>query len=167
MFEYAGLGIRPVEASDLELLKFSRNEQSTWQNLTDIDMINGTQQSAWFSRLSEDKTRSYFIVCKSDLPVGMIRITDINYHNSTACVGCDVFPEHRGRGHGQNIMSIIKQYCFKWLNLRMLWLLVSADNLVAEYIYEKVGFKKTGCLPRYLYRDGAYVDYNLMVCENV
>lgn len=63
MFTFEGVSLRPVEETDLEVLRSLRNEQSTWTNLTDIQLITAEQQKQWFQSIGTSSTRMYFVAC--------------------------------------------------------------------------------------------------------
>ena len=54
-----------------------------------------------------------------------------------------VFPEFRGCGYSQSILSCINNICLK-KELHLLRLVVDYDNNIAIKSYEKFGFKKIG-----------------------
>ena len=61
----------------------------------------------------------------------------------------------------QEILEIVRHTAFEQLELT-----VFADNVRAIWLYEKVGFVKTGLLPRaYRLKDGSYHDEVQMVCR--
>ena len=49
-----------------------------------------------------------------------------------------------------------------WLNLTRLELEVYADNAAAIHLYERFGFTYEGTLRQHAFRDGEYVDSNMM-----
>ncbi|MBN1683040.1 GNAT family N-acetyltransferase [Candidatus Bathyarchaeota archaeon] len=51
------------------------------------------------------------------------------------------------------------------MGLRMLTLTVFSTNNRARHVYEKVGFREVGCIPKELYKDGKYIDHVWMVKE--
>lgn len=162
MYKKGILTIRPMDETDLEFIRSIRNDESTWMNLTNVEMISDAQQKKWFENLTNSATQKYFIAGKDDSDIGMVRITNLDLINRNACVGCDVALEYRGRGLGTSLMSLVVSYCFEVLNLEMIWLMVLETNAPALRAYEKVGFKETGRLPHCLYRNGKYQDYILM-----
>lgn len=161
--------IRPVGEGDLPLLAEHRNSQLTWNGLTDIFPKWPHQQKKWLDSMGD--TNMYFMVesvnpeIDYDVylgPIGLVRITDVDNTNQTACVGLDVLETHRGRGHAAKIMRLIQKYCFKYLNMHHLWLLVFDDNIPAIRTYRKTGFRLEGVLREHLYRDGLWHDYLYM-----
>ncbi len=163
MFTFEGVSLRPVEETDLEVLRALRNEQSTWENLTDITLITAEQQKQWFQSIGTSFTRRYFVACsESHAFWGMVRMDEIDTINNSCRVGCDILPELRGRGYGSKVMDVILKYCFDYLNMHRVWLAVASFNLVASKMYAKKGFRLEGAYREALYRDGTYHDYHLL-----
>lgn len=166
--------IKPVGRDDLPSLAEHRNSELTWNGLSDIFPKWQRQQVKWLKSMSE--TNMYFVVYekgpKDDLfdmgvihwpvRVGLIRITDVDYVNNNALVGLDVFEDERGQGHASKIMRLIQDYCFNYLNMHRLWLLVKEDNMPAIKAYRRTGFRLEGVMRQHLYRDGLYHDYLMM-----
>jgi UDP-4-amino-4,6-dideoxy-N-acetyl-beta-L-altrosamine N-acetyltransferase len=162
MFKFADLYMRPVEESDLESIRRMRNDPSTWCNLTDITLLTEDAQRDWFHSLHKSGKQRYYSVCndKHQL-VGLVRMDEIDFVNSSARVGCDVLPEHRSKGIGTKIMAGVVKYCFNYLNLHRIWLAVLETNKAAIRVYEKVGFQPEGRYREAIYREGQYLDYLL------
>lgn len=164
MFVYKDIYLRPIEEKDLENIRKLRNDPSTWINLTDVTLIDPVMQKNWFNSLPQKyNSCRYFVVCKSkDKFIGLIRMDEIDWVNKSIRVGCDVAVNARGKGCGQLIMRMIKEYCFNYLNMHRLWLAVMEYNTKARHVYEKAGFKTEGRYRKAIYRNGKYHDYILM-----
>ncbi len=164
MFKYKNLYFRPVEEKDLELILKLRNDPTTWRNLTDIDLIDAESQKSWLKMLSKQKkSKRYFTVYNlKNRFVGLIRMDEFDWANRSVRVGCDVAKELRGKGLGTQIMEMVVQYCFQYLNMHRLWLLVLEFNGAARTVYKKAGFKEEGCYRKAIFREGKYHDYILM-----
>lgn len=152
--------MRPVNPNDLDTLASHRNQEGTWAGLTDALPIYEHNQKRWFESLSSNDF--YFIGYYEDQEIGFIRLTDIDYRNSNACVGCDVFYGYRGLGHAESLMNLVISYCFDILNLHRVWLLVADYNEAAKKVYTKVGFVEEGRMRQQLFRRGEYHDYVMM-----
>ena len=163
MFTFDGITIRTVERFDLEKMRALRNDFSTWINLTDIQLINVVAQERWFSTISESRDRKYFVVCDKEHDfIGIVRCDEIDHLNRSMRIGCDVVPELRGKGYGSRIYDLLLKYCFDFLNMHRLWLLVIDTNLVAMRLYARKGFREEGRYRDALFRDGRYRDYIIM-----
>lgn len=162
MYTYKNLKMRQLESTDLDFLKWMRNDESTWINLTDIGMISEENQLDWYNDLSKSKDRKYFIVFDGDERVGVIRMREIDYINRSARVGCDISQTRRGRGIGTTVMEMVVDYCFNFLNMHRLWLCVLEYNKPAIKVYTKAGFVEEGRYKQAIYRKGHYWDYIVM-----
>jgi len=77
-------------------------------------------------------------------------------------VGADVVPHLRAQGYGSKVYTLLKKYCFEYLNMHRIWLAVLDSNEIALKLYEKQGFKVEGRYREALFREGYYHDYIIM-----
>ncbi len=166
--------IRSIQPEDLRFLADLRGETNTWMYLGSPDFINEASQRVWYDKVSNDPTKQYMIYQKNhtlpldNLPcrVGMVRIDEINCTHRSARVGGDIITEFRRRGHATNMYRLIQEYCFDFLNLHRIWLLVVDYNEPAIALYKKVGFKEEGRYIDGFLRAGKYSDYICMSLIN-
>ena len=163
MFEYAGVRIRPIEELDLWNMVELRASPSVWMNLGSIEMINLRQQRKWFAQVSSNPRAFYYIFCSQEIPfIGIVRTDEIDYINRSIRVGGDILPEYQGQGYGTLMIELLKKYCFDFLNMHRIWLLVLVTNVPAIELYFKAGFVQEGVQLKAIYRDGRYIDYIMM-----
>ena len=163
MFEYAGVCIRPVEESDLEQMVKLRADSLVWTNLGNIEMISLRQQKEWFERMLSNPIARYYILCSEEIDfIGIVRTDEIDYINCSIRVGGDILPEYQGQGYGTRMYILLKKYCFDYLNMNRMWLLVLETNEVAIRLYRKAGFEEEGRQRQAVYRDGRYINYIMM-----
>lgn len=161
MFSYNELSIRKIDSKDLEFLLYLRSK--VWSNLGNIDFINDVEQEDWIRQTSKDKRKLYCILSNNEYgDIGIVRLDEIDYINRNMRVGGDILPEFQGQGYGKKMMSLIKKYCFDYLNMNRLWLMVLEGNKKAFYLYIKEGFIEEGRQRQAIYRNGMYQDYILM-----
>jgi len=168
MFIYDNIYIHPVEEKDLSFIKNLRNDPSTWVNLTSVEMLTDQNQIKWFDSL-QSSNKKYFIVCRSldHTSVGMIRTDFIDYINRNIQIGVDIDPKFRGQGYGDKAYKLFLQYCFDYLNMHRVWLLVLDYNKIGLHVYLKNGFKEEGRQREAILREGKYHDYVMMsILEN-
>ncbi|AZS16596.1 GNAT family N-acetyltransferase [Paenibacillus lutimineralis] len=90
-------------------------------------------------RLNQPFT-DYYIIKISNNPVGAIRI--VKYENKTYRVSpIFILPEYRGKGIAQKVFSIIENMYNDARNWELDTILQEQGNC---YLYEKLGYKKTG-----------------------
>ena len=79
-------------------------------------------------------------------------------------IGVGIRRGYRDIGIGTEIMRALTAHA-KTMGLEMIDLAVASSNKRAIHVYEKVGFKETGRIPRFYYRDGKYFDEVIMAKE--
>ena len=113
--------------------------------------------------MSNDSSSRYYIYYSDDISfIGMIRTDEIDWINRSIRVGGDIRPELWGQGYGHKMFALIKKYCFDYLNMHRLWLLVLETNERAIAVYKSAGFVEEGRQRQAIYRDGRYLDYVMM-----
>ena len=78
-------------------------------------------------------------------------------------LGILVGPGYRGRGIGEVLIRAVLERCRPRLEIVVLG--VFAQNARARRLYEKVGFRTLGTLPREIKRSGTYLDGLLMYLD--
>ena len=163
LFTYQGISIRVVEQHDLEKMRALRNDPSTWIYLTDVHFVSAPAQERWFIKVSESADRKYFVIRDEEHEfIGIVRCDEIDHLNRSMRIGCDIVPQLRGHGYGSRVYELLFKYCFDFLNMHRLWLLVIDTNQVAIRLYTKSGFREEGRYRESLFRDGHYHDYIVM-----
>jgi putative acetyltransferase len=77
-------------------------------------------------------------------------------------IGISVHGEFQGKGVGTALMAAAVDLADNWLNLTRLELEVYADNKAAIHLYERFGFVYEGTLRQHAFRNGEYIDSNVM-----
>jgi UDP-4-amino-4,6-dideoxy-N-acetyl-beta-L-altrosamine N-acetyltransferase len=162
MLKHGEYSLRAIEQDDLEWIKTLRTDPSTQQYLGKFTFLNNRQQQSWWESVSSNDNQLYLVFNFKDTPIGIIRLTDIDWKNRSVCVGGDLKPDYRGQGHGTEMFIMIFDLCFKKWNLHRVWLLVMENNEVAINLYKKMGFKEEGKYREAIFRNGKYYDYILM-----
>lgn len=82
----------------------------------------------------------------------------------TGYLGIAVAKNKRGTGLSKGMMMALLDLAKK-TGLKILILDVFATNAVAIRLYERVGFKEAGKIPKGILRDGTYIDLVRMTTE--
>lgn len=168
MFKHKDITLRLPALADLELMRRLRNDPSTWEHLTDPNLVTEAGQRRWFESLSSRPDRKYFVASNRNHSfIGIVRMDEYDPLNRSIRVGADVSPQLRGRGLGNKVFTAILAYCFDELNVHRAWLAVLETNVVARKLYAKQGFHVEGKYRKAVFRHGKYLDYILMsILEN-
>lgn len=164
MFSFGEVAIRRVERKDLSWLRRLHNDQTTWSFLNDISLLSEGDQVRWFERIEQSVRDKYFILCLAGNKekVGLVRCNEIDFVNRSIRVGLDIAPRFRGTGLGRAGYELILKYCFDYLGMHRVWLLVSEFNHIGIALYTSVGFYIEGRQRENIYRDGRYHDQLVM-----
>lgn len=136
------------------------------------DVYGGTMQlpyssrELWRKRLVETPEGLFNLVAVvGDRVVGMLSLETFPNRprrRHVGRIGISVHHEFQGKGVGTALMAAVVDLADNWLNLTRLELEVYSDNPAAIHLYERFGFAYEGTLRQYAYRDGEYVDSNMM-----
>lgn len=164
--------IRSPRWEDLELMLEFINDLVT-EKLEDpgfgiLSDKKQTRQSeaTWLSqRLVEIETgRSVFATAFADGKlVGQCEVSRGNandeYHHGF--LGISVSKAYRDKGIGRELMKIVLRECKK-ADFKTIELEAFGNNKRAIHLYESVGFKLIGIIPKKMYREGQFFDGTVM-----
>ena len=99
------------------------------------------------------------IESKTDKLIGSCGIDEINNIRRTATLGIFIGDdEARNKGYGTEVIKLLLDFGFNYLNLHSIQLHVMAFNKRAIRCYEKGGFKEVGRRREAYYLNGKYYD---------
>ena len=121
----------------------------------------------WFIK-NKDRTDRYDAVIEADgISVGLIGLLSIDKKNSKAeyyiVLGENKF---KGKGIAKLASELILEYAFKEIGLNKIYLYTETNNIRAQRLFEKVGFKKEGLLKEDIKNGNNLVDrYVYGICK--
>lgn len=139
--------LRPVELSDLDMLRQWRNSPQVSQYMLSQSMITQEQQLAWFKKVERDDSQQHFMISYKDTLIGSLNIKSKLVGESLAQASVIepglYIADNRYRN---NIIAfsptlLINDYCFEQLNCDKLVAVVKSDNHAALNYNEKLGYK--------------------------
>jgi len=106
----------------------------------------------------------FFAVCAigSDTFIGTTWLMDIDFASGNSELAICMDRDHLGAGWGTDAQRALLAFGFGTINLRRIWLTVSAANTRALRSYEKLGFRREGLLREDIVVHGRPVDSVLM-----
>ena len=132
---------------------YSREEEADWL----AGLLAAVEKGERLSAVAEAGGR---VVGHVEVRVGRC------YEGHTGVLGIAVKRGFRELGIGTELMRMAEQLA-RERGLRLLTLEVFATNSRAIHVYEKMGYRIVGRLPKAIYKDGVYVDKLLMAKEIV
>ena len=160
----------------IENLKIRRAEPddylATYEMFSTPGVIAGTMQlpypsrEVWRQRLAETpETLINLVAVVDDRVIGMLGVETFPNRprrRHVGRIGITVHDEWQGKGVGTALMAAAVDLADNWLNIVRLELEVYADNAAAIHLYERFGFVYEGTLRQHAFRNGEYIDSNIM-----
>lgn len=162
------LKLREIEIEDMSTINEWRNDESLISSLgAPFRFINIDVDKEWYE--SYLKSRFNTVRCvivdtdKQEEILGLISLTDINNINQSATLHL-MIGEEKNRKKGIGTFSIKKmlEHAFYNLNLRRVELSVLSTNQRAISLYTRMGFNKEGIKKQAVYKNGCFVDIDIM-----
>ena len=117
-------------------------------------------EKTWIMNESKNSDLNFAIVnLEKDELIGNCSLMDISYKNRIGTVGIFIGDENnRSNGYGTEVLKLLLDYGFNYLNLNNIMLTVKSFNERAIKCYEKVGFKEFGRRRESYFLNGKYYD---------
>lgn len=118
-----------------------------------------TKTEKWFNGIV-DRTDRYDAVIEADgIPCGTIGLLNIDRKNKKAeyyiAMGEVSF---KGKGISTQASKLLIEYAFSTLDLNRIYLFTESENVIAQKLFEKIGFVKEGLLHDDIISRGRFVD---------
>lgn len=151
--------IRKFDRSDIpKKVEWINNPENNQFLHYDIPIcVENTEK--WFDSHDGDDTRYDAVILADGIPVGTIGLLAIDKKNSKAEFYIAMGEtEYKGKGIAKQASILILEYGFKILGLNKIYLFTEIKNLLAQKLFEKVGFSKEGVLRQDIISHGSFVD---------
>lgn len=127
--------IRPTIIEDIPNILSIRNDERTRIFLDDDRIFSVEEGLNWFKNINP----IWYSIIENEVLIGYIRTFK---ENNSICVGCDIHPDHRRKGHANHALNWI---IVKSLNegIDDIWLQCFEDNTKAISLYKRLGFIRT------------------------
>ena len=121
----------------------------------------------WFKK-NKERTDRYDATIEADgIPVGLIGLLDIDRNNHKAEYYITIGNrEFLGKGVAYRASRQLLEYAFCEIQLNKVVLYTEYDNVAAQKLFEKVGFKREGLIRKDIFYHGKYIDrYLYSICK--
>ena len=159
--------LRGSERSDVPLFVQWFNDAEMARHISARAPMSQVGEEAWFTQMSaqQGKDSYHFVMCRldDDQPIGTIGLFNLDLVNGSAGIGISIGEKALwGQGYGTDAMFALLDFGFGQLRLERLWLEVYDFNDRAIRSYEKCGFVLEGTQRRAIYKEGRFIDVQLM-----
>ena len=153
------LRLRKIEPSDLPFLYQWENDATMWADSDTHNPLSRHDLHQYIENTTGDIYRdgqlrliiedSQLSTLNSQLStniVGCIDLFDFDARNRKAAIGMYIAPEARGRGVGKQAVQLLLDYAFNFLHLRMVYAIISVNNVACSRLYEQMDFLPSSSL---------------------
>ena len=145
--------MRKIEPSDLPFLYQWENDATMWADSDTHNPLSRHDLHQYIENTTGDIYRdgqlrliiedSQLSTLNSQLStkiVGCIDLFDFDARNRKAAIGMYIAPDARGKGVGKQAVQLLLDYAFNFLHLRMVYAIISVNNLACSRLYEQMDF---------------------------
>lgn len=161
-------GLRELQREDIQKINNLRNNEELVSLLGGtFRFINIDVDYKWYDNYMNNRDKSVRCAIveaenKQDI-LGLVSLTNIDLLNQSSIFHIIIGDSNvRDKGLGYFATSKILLHAFKNMNLHRIELSVLTNNIPAIKLYEKVGFKKEGISRQSVYKEGQFVDVQIM-----
>ena len=156
--------LREYQMEDLPYARLWVNDPKTTTMLSHrfLPPQSWEDTEAFFRGVVEGRNPGYhFVIAKKEdsTYLGQIDLLFLQQIDRNAELGIVIGEaRHRGKGYGQEAISLLLDYAFGQCNLHRIHLAAVAENEGAIRCYEACGFAREGLLRQHIYINGAFRD---------
>ena len=153
------LKLRKLEPSDLPFLYQWENDATMWADSDTHNPLSRHDLHQYIENTTGDIYRDgqlRLIIEESQLStlnsqhstqiLGCIDLFDFDARNLKAAIGMYIAPEARGKGVGKQAVQLLLDYAFNFLHLRMVYAIISVNNVACSRLYEQMDFLPSSSL---------------------
>lgn len=157
--------LSPMNAEDAPIYLKWMNNFSTTDYIGSSNFINNlSNEKQWIEdNLKESRKQFAVVTLEDNKLIGNCGFEDIDNIKRNGVIGLFIGDEeYRNKGYGIQILKLLLDYGFNYLNLNNIMLYVFEFNERAIKAYKKVGFKEIGRRRKSYFVNGKYYDIIFM-----
>lgn len=122
----------------------------------------------WFQKNKNSDNRYDAVIEVDNIPCGLIGLLNIDKRNKKAEYYISMGEcSYKGKGVATKASKLLLEYAFQNLKLNRVYLYTETENIVAQKLFEKIGFMREGKVVADLYFRDRYVDrYIYGICRD-
>ena len=136
--------------------------------ITKTEPISREAEAEWLGQRFSEIENERMIMLVAEVYGKVVAVGEVGpltgERGHTGYLGIGVSKEKRGKGLGESLMRALLKLA-KRADLKIVFLDAFATNKAAIGLYEKLGFKEIGRIPKGLLRQGNYIDLVRMAVE--
>ncbi|MCT4580084.1 MAG: GNAT family N-acetyltransferase [Flavobacteriales bacterium] len=160
--------LRTLEPTDLDCLLKWENDADHWRvSNTFVPFSRKLMEEYIYSAQDLFATKQIRFIIEdnaSKKQLGSIDLFDFDPFHLRAGVGVLIDKKYRNKGVGKDALELLKEYCFKHLNLNQIYCSIAASNEASIQLFEQGGFIQGGVKKQWLNQGGFWEDELFFQC---
>lgn len=159
MLPERAIRIRKFEKRDIpKKVEWINNPENNRFLHYDIPLsVEKTEQ--WFDRHFGEDSRFDAVIEVNGIPIGTIGLLNIDKKNNKAEYYIAMGEtSYKGKGFAREASLLLLKYGFEELGLNRIYLFTEEENIVAQKLFERIGFVKEGILHKDILSHGKFVN---------
>lgn len=159
------INIRAIEPADIDFLYRIENIPQVWSISWGDAPVSRQLLWDYINSYTADiyRDRQLRLIIEVDgKSVGTIDISDYDPRNSRAMIGIAIDGQYQNKGIATEALHSVIERCRDTFGMHQLAAMILKDNEASLHLFEKLGFKTSGCLKSWQKRGGSYIDAVIM-----
>lgn len=149
------------EKDDLPFIHTLRKDEDSFSLTLGLKQYPNLMNSeAWLEQKMRTNTDyKYFVIClkENEQPIGFLSANNIDLINRKAeWGGIVLLPQYTSKGIGKLAGELLMDYLYGELGIHLIYGFVNVENFGSFKMAEKLGFKRTGQIPEFIYKNYTY-----------
>lgn len=151
--------LSPMDIDDAQCYAKWFNDCYITDNLGATSILSSVQSEQQWIESNINNYAFSVITLKDDILIGNCSIMNINHIRQCAEIGLFIGEKsNHNKGYGTEMLKLLLNYSFNYLNLNNIMLRVFSFNDIAIHTYKKVGFKEMGRRRQSYYLNNKFYD---------
>jgi UDP-4-amino-4,6-dideoxy-N-acetyl-beta-L-altrosamine N-acetyltransferase len=150
--------LRPIAASDLDILLSWRNSDRIRSVMFSDHIISRDEHRSWFENITKSDSSIFLVFEYEQRPAGLVYFTNIDRMNGKCFWGFYLGDETLPAGTGIKLGILGLDYAFDHLGMRKVSGETFVFNAAGVNFHKKLGFVEEGRLARHILKNGKFED---------
>lgn len=152
--------LKPLSSNDLEYRVDLLNHSAIAPHINTKEVFTLEKTRSWFASIEFSLSRKDFLFMNGTNKVGMGGISNLSDTDKNGELYMYMDPKFHGKGFGYKACYALCEFAFNELDLEKVYLFTFSENIPANKLYEKIGFKLEGVLRKQTFKEGVLKDRN-------
>lgn len=152
--------LRKVEPSDLPFLYQWENDAQVWCTSDTHNPLSQQDLRTYIESTTGDIYRDgqlRLMIMEDESTIGCVDLYALDARNRKVAVGIYIDLLHRQKGYATQALTLIENYAFDYLQLRLLYAFVGCNNLPSQQLFTRLQYTPSSRLPQWTLEGDAQI----------